>query len=115
MPHLPAEEASRLPRTRYQQVDVGAPVYGLAQLRPGDLLFISGADGTPQAPGHVGMYTGDILLIQAPKTGDLVRISPLSRWTGSITARPTPVLSARPAGLVLSALAFARRVFHSSW
>lgn len=75
-----------LPRTTYQQVDAGTPVYDLARLQPGDLLFIPGSDGTPQAPGHVGMYLGDSLLIQAPKTGDVVQISPLGQWTTSITA-----------------------------
>ncbi|HEV2347548.1 MAG TPA: C40 family peptidase [Actinocrinis sp.] len=75
-----------LPRTTYDQVKVGSPVYGTDHLRPGDLLFIPGTDGTPQAPGHVGMYLGAGLLIQAPQTGDVVRISPLDQWTTSISA-----------------------------
>jgi cell wall-associated NlpC family hydrolase len=76
----------QLPRTTFQQVDVGAPIYDVSELRPGDLLFIPGSDGTPQAPGHVGMYLGDSLLIQAPETGRSIMVSPLSQWLGSITA-----------------------------
>ena len=75
-----------LPRTTYQQINVGAPIYGVAQLQAGDLLFIPGSDGTPQAPGHVGLYLGNGTLIQAPQTGQSVRLSPLSQWTGSLTA-----------------------------
>ena len=76
----------RLPRTTFDQVNVGRPLYNTSQLQPGDLLFIPGSDGTPSAPGHVGMYLGAGLLIQAPQTGDVVKISPLSQWTGSVVA-----------------------------
>ncbi len=38
---------------------------------PGDLILVSGDDGTLAAPGHVGMYIGDGLVINAasPQTG----------------------------------------------
>jgi cell wall-associated NlpC family hydrolase len=75
-----------LPRTTYQQVGIGTPVFSVAQLQSGDLLFIPGSDGTPQAPGHVGMYLGNGLLIQAPETGKSIMLSPLSQWLGSIVA-----------------------------
>ncbi|MBO0821863.1 MAG: C40 family peptidase, partial [Nocardiopsaceae bacterium] len=54
-----------LPRTTYQQVKAGTPVYSLRQLKPGDLLFTPGSDGTPDNPGHVGIYMGSHLVIQA--------------------------------------------------
>ena len=76
----------QLPRTTFDQVNVGSAIYSTSQLEPGDLLFIPGSDGTPQAPGHVGMYLGDNLLIQAPQTGERVKISPLSQWVGGIAA-----------------------------
>lgn len=76
----------QLPRTTFDQVNGGSPVYITSELQPGDLLFIPGSDGTPEAPGHVGMYLGNNLLIQAPQTGEVVKISPLSQWTGSIVA-----------------------------
>jgi cell wall-associated NlpC family hydrolase len=58
-----ADIGVKLPQTTFEQIDVGGPVYSVAQLQPGDLLFIPGSDGTPQGPGHVGMYLGDTLLI----------------------------------------------------
>ena len=75
-----------LPRTTFDQVNVGSAIYSTTQLEPGDLLFIPGSDGTPQAPGHVGMYLGDGLLIQAPQTGERVQISPLNQWANFIVA-----------------------------
>lgn len=75
-----------LPRTTYQQVYEGTPVYSVASLRPGDLVFIPGSDGTAANPGHVGMYVGDSLIIEAPHTGVDVQLSPLSQWVSSIVA-----------------------------
>ena len=76
----------QLPRTTFDQVDVGSPIYSTSELEPGDLLFIPGSDGTPQAPGHVGMYLGDNILIQAPETGQVVKLSPLTQWVDSVVA-----------------------------
>jgi cell wall-associated NlpC family hydrolase len=75
-----------LPRTTYDQVDSGTAVTSISQLQPGDLLFETGSDGTPQSPGHVGMYIGDSEVIEAPHTGAQVRIDPLSDWTSLIVA-----------------------------
>jgi cell wall-associated NlpC family hydrolase len=75
-----------LPRTTFDQVDFGTPVYSVNELRPGDLLFIAGADGTASNPGHVGMYIGDGLVVQAPRTGEDVQLNPLSLWTSAIVA-----------------------------
>ena len=75
-----------LPRTTFSQVDVGTPVYSVSSLHPGDLLFLVGSDGSPSSPGHVGMYIGDGLIIQAPQTGQNVQLSPLSEWAPIIVA-----------------------------
>ncbi|HUC58059.1 MAG TPA: C40 family peptidase [Streptosporangiaceae bacterium] len=75
-----------LPRTTYSQVNVGTPVYSVSSLRPGDLLFLAGADGSPSSPGHVGMYIGDGLVIQAPEPGQDVQLTPLSEWSPVIVA-----------------------------
>jgi cell wall-associated NlpC family hydrolase len=76
-----------LPRTTFQQVDVGIPVYSLNGLQPGDLLFSAGADGTADDPGHVGMYIGSGLVIQAPETGKPIMITPLrGYWSEQTTA-----------------------------
>ena len=74
------------PRTTFDQVDGGSPIYSIAELQPGDLLFIPGSEGTAQAPDHVGMYLGDNILIQAPEMGQVVRLSPLSQWLDSFVA-----------------------------
>ena len=69
-----------LPRTTFQQVYAGTPVYSDSQLEPGDLLFTPGSDGTAAEPGHVGMYIGSGLVIQAPQTGEDVEITPFSGY-----------------------------------
>jgi cell wall-associated NlpC family hydrolase len=76
----------KLPRTTFQQVDVGTPVYSLSALRPGDLLFTEGSDGAPGAPGHVGLYIGDSTIVQAPRTGEDVQLSSLASWATAIVA-----------------------------
>jgi len=53
----------------------GAPVPPWA-LRPGDLLFFEPSSRGPQ---HEGMYIGGGEFIQAPHTGDVVKISSLSQ------------------------------------
>lgn len=75
-----------LPRTTYAQVYEGTPIYSLDALRPGDLLFTVGADGSPGSPGHVGMYIGDNLVVQAPQTGEEVQLNPLAEWASQIVA-----------------------------
>ena len=69
-----------LPRTTFQQVDAGTPVYSDSQLKPGDLLFTAGSDGTATDPGHVGLYIGSGLVIQAPQTGEDIEITPVSGY-----------------------------------
>jgi cell wall-associated NlpC family hydrolase len=52
-----------------------------SRLKPGDLVFFTGSDGTRKAPGHVGIYVGDGYLIDAPHTGAFVQIDRLDeRW-----------------------------------
>jgi cell wall-associated NlpC family hydrolase len=76
-----------LPRTTFQQVDTGTPVYADSRLEPGDLLFTPGADGTATDPGHVGLYIGSGLVIQAPQTGEDIMVTPLSGyWEENIVA-----------------------------
>nr|WP_328806689.1 C40 family peptidase [Streptacidiphilus fuscans] len=71
-----------LPRTTYDQVNQGTPTT-VAHLVPGDLLF---TEGPPSAPGHVGIYMGDGLIINAPHTGAVVDINTLASWLPQIVA-----------------------------
>ncbi|MDT4994371.1 MAG: hypothetical protein QOH97_4263 [Actinoplanes sp.] len=76
-----------LPRVTDDQQHIGTQVAGVADLLPGDLIFIPGSDGSMSDPGHVGMYIGDGLLIQAPHTGDVVKLSQVSAWSQIATIR----------------------------
>jgi cell wall-associated NlpC family hydrolase len=42
---------------------------------PGDLVFFAGSDGTPAAPGHVGLVIGKNEMIEAYATGTNIRVS----------------------------------------
>jgi hypothetical protein len=44
-------------------------------VQPGDLVFFAGSDGTPTAPGHVGLVIGKNQMIEAYATGFPVRVS----------------------------------------
>jgi cell wall-associated NlpC family hydrolase len=65
-----------LPHLASSQQSMGTPV-DRSQLRAGDLVFF----GSPAY--HVAMYLADGLIIQAPNSGDVVKISPLSQMANS--------------------------------
>ena len=60
-----------LPRTTYDQINVGVPV-AYEDLQPGDLVF-------PHT-GHVGIYVGGGQMIHAPSTGDVVKVSSVYKF-----------------------------------
>jgi peptidoglycan DL-endopeptidase CwlO len=45
------------------------------KVQDGDLVFFAGSDGTPKAPGHVGIVVGKNQMIEAYATGFPIRIS----------------------------------------
>jgi hypothetical protein len=63
-----------LPHYSGAQYREGAPVPP-GELEPGDLVFFY---ASPRGPQHVGIYVGGGRFIQAPHTGDVVKISSLS-------------------------------------
>ncbi len=63
-----------IPRTSQQQWLWG-PQVPASQVEPGDLVFFAGADGTPTAPGHVGLVIGHDEMIEAYATGFPIRVS----------------------------------------
>lgn len=71
-----------LTRTTYTQVKDGKAV-SVEALQPGDLLF---TEGTAAVPEHVGMAIGQGLIVHAPRTGDVVRITTLASWKPQILA-----------------------------
>jgi cell wall-associated NlpC family hydrolase len=78
-----------LPHHAVDQATRGTPTT-LADAVAGDLVFIPGADGTPQQPGHVGMIighaAGHTYLIQAPTEGIPIELTDTAQWIGEITA-----------------------------
>ncbi|WP_416530374.1 C40 family peptidase [Streptomyces coelicoflavus] len=72
-----AHAGIHLTRTTYTQVGEGKAV-SPAHLKPGDLIF---SRGTAARPEHVGMYMGEGLVIEAPRTTKPVRITPIKDWT----------------------------------
>jgi len=75
-----------LPRTTYQQVGSGTPVYSASELKPGDLIFTAGSDGTAADPGHVGIFLGDDLVEDAPHTGADIQLSKFDGGYWSVSA-----------------------------
>jgi peptidoglycan DL-endopeptidase CwlO len=61
-------------RTSQQQFAT-LPQVPANKVQDGDLVFFAGSDGTPNAPGHVGLVVGKNLMIEAYATGFPVRVS----------------------------------------
>jgi cell wall-associated NlpC family hydrolase len=76
------EQAGKtLPRSSREQSTFGAPV-ARSQLQPGDLVFYY------SPVSHVGMFIGNNLMVHAPTSGDVVKVSPLqNNYVGA--RRPT--------------------------
>jgi hypothetical protein len=79
----------QLPHYTVSQFHMGSPVPSTSLLSPGDLIFIPGSDGTlrPPNPHHVGMYIGRGYVIEAPQTGDVVKIVPLDEFSPVVGIR----------------------------
>ena len=80
----------------------GKLVVSASQLEIGDLVFFGGDgyDGTPAAPGHVGIYIGRSQMIDAPPPVSMCGSIPSLRPVSSEEVRhedPNARLSARPA------------------
>ncbi|MEU8828903.1 bifunctional lytic transglycosylase/C40 family peptidase [Streptomyces sp. NPDC048636] len=74
-----------IPRTTYDQVNIGKRV-SMDKPKPGDLVFNAGSDGSDARPGHVGMYIGDNMIVEAPRSGVETRLVTYSSWRKSTAA-----------------------------
>ena len=85
----------------YKSIGITLPHYSRSQyamtmkitkeeLKPGDLVFI-GETTSPSTIGHVMMYIGGGYTIEAPRTGDVVKIRPLSARSESTIVGYTTV------------------------
>lgn len=76
----------QLPRTSTEQAKAGKVVPSLSQALPGDLILMY----SPYEPaglqqyGHVGIYIGNGMMLDAPHTGAVVRIEPIVNMTGIV-------------------------------
>lgn len=73
-----------LPHYSGYQAQMGIPV-PVSEIAPGDLI----AFGSPVH--HVGIYIGEGLFVHAPRTGDVVKITPLSTRGDIATVRRFPL------------------------
>jgi hypothetical protein len=83
-----------LPRIANEQYN-GTEKVDRTKLLPGDLVFF-GPPGSWINIGHVGIYLGGGRMVQAPTTGDVVKVSSVwwSRFYGA--TRPLPAHKATP-------------------
>ncbi|MEU6643864.1 NlpC/P60 family protein [Saccharomonospora sp. NPDC046836] len=65
-----AQAGISIPRTSGSQSTFGTPV-SRSQLQPGDLVFFY------SPVSHVGIYVGNGMMVHAPTSGDVVKVSPL--------------------------------------
>jgi cell wall-associated NlpC family hydrolase len=72
----------QFPHGATMQAHMGKPV-SYSQAQPADLVFF----GTPAFYHHVGIYIGDGLFIEAPHTGDVVKVSQLAGRGCSLICR----------------------------
>jgi peptidoglycan DL-endopeptidase CwlO len=69
------EAGVNIPRVAKDQYR-GTAVVDVSKLLPGDLVFFSTTSRTDWTTiSHVGMYLGDNMMIEAPTTGDVVKIA----------------------------------------
>jgi cell wall-associated NlpC family hydrolase len=89
-------DCSGLTMMAWQQGGIALPHYSAAQyqqtkhisaaqLQPGDLVFWG---TSPNTIHHVALYIGNDQIIQAPRTGDVVKVSPLYASAPNFFGRP---------------------------
>ena len=76
-----------LPRVAADQARTGQEVTNPADVRPGDLIAIEGALGSATRAGHIGMYVGHGMVVEAPYTGAKVRLVPARSYTDIVSIR----------------------------
>lgn len=89
-----AQAGVRMPRVTHQQWVAGAQV-PLAQAQPGDLLFWRSDPTNPDYISHVAIFWGDGKMLHAPRTGDVVKLSPLNTRNLAGVVRIDPAVAAR--------------------
>ncbi|WP_329085977.1 MULTISPECIES: C40 family peptidase [unclassified Streptosporangium] len=84
----------KVPRVTHQQF-VSGPQIPLAQAQPGDLLFWRHDPTNPGYVSHVAIYWGDGKMLHAPRTGDVVKLVPVTTRNFAGAVRISPEVAAR--------------------
>nr|MDT0663844.1 NlpC/P60 family protein [Micromonospora sp. DSM 115978] len=74
-----------IPRVAQDQYDAGPRLPAGTPLQPGDLVFFGSGPGDVT---HVGIATSDSHMIDAPRTGALVRLEPI--WWSTFVGATRP-------------------------
>ncbi|MEV7012448.1 C40 family peptidase [Streptosporangium sp. NPDC051022] len=88
-----AQAGVKMPRVTHQQF-VSGPQIPLSQVQPGDLLFWRHDPTNPGYVSHVAIYWGDGKMLNAPRTGDVVKIAPVSTRNFAGAVRVSPQIAA---------------------
>lgn len=83
-----------VPRVTHQQF-VSGPQIPLSQAQPGDLLFWRHDPTNPGYVSHVAIYWGDGKMLHAPRTGDVVKLVPVTTRNFAGAVRISPRIAAR--------------------
>lgn len=70
-----AQQGVKLPRVAAEQARIGQPIRTLQELLPGDAVFFADSSGYIH---HMGLYIGNGLMVHAPHTGDVVRVTDIT-------------------------------------
>lgn len=89
-----AQAGVRMPRVTHQQWVTG-PQVPLSQAQPGDLIFWRLDPTNPGYISHVAIYWGNGQMIQAPRTGDVVKMSPVHTRGFAGVVRISPAAAAK--------------------
>ncbi|MFJ2028852.1 C40 family peptidase [Streptosporangium sp. NPDC087985] len=89
-----AQAGVKVPRVTHQQF-VSGPQIPLSQAQPGDLLFWRHDPTNPTYVSHVAIYWGNGKMLHAPRTGDVVKLVPVSTRNFAGAVRISPDIAAR--------------------
>jgi cell wall-associated NlpC family hydrolase len=89
-----AQAGISVPRVTHQQF-VSGPQIPFDQAQPGDLLFWRNDPTNPGYVSHVAIYWGDGKMLHAPRTGDVVKIVPVSTRNFAGAVRISPGVAAQ--------------------
>ncbi|MFI6500493.1 C40 family peptidase [Nonomuraea typhae] len=89
-----AQAGIRVPRVTHQQW-VAGPQIPYSQAQPGDLIFWRHDPTNPGYISHVAIYLGNGKMLQAPRTGDVVKVSPVGMRNFAGVVRIAPAVAAR--------------------